>query len=149
MNEGIGNFFAPITLIIGGGLLALGVLALFDLSFFKTKLQARIALAVGLAFVVATEAMFVTGSSAGRYFAGQSIDVTDCEYEVETANPEERGKASELIANGIKQCMARLGYDWITEHPHCEEAKIATNVFCYLPRTAMSRAIVAFQMKFE
>ena len=129
--------------------MALGLLAFIDLNYFKTKLRARMALALGLAFLVATEAMFLTSSGSGRYFAGQNLDVTDCEYEVEAANPEERGKASVRIAEGIRICMDRLGYDWTTEHPHCAEAKLATNVFCYLPKASLSRRIVAFQMQFE
>jgi hypothetical protein len=149
MNEGAGVFFSPLTLLLGGGLLALGFLSLLGMNFFKTRSQGVVALAMGLAFIVATEAMFVTSSGGGRYFAAQSADVTDCEYEAEQANPLERGKHTSVIPDKIRACMDRLGYDWTTDHPHCEEAKLATNTFCYLPKTRFSRAIVAWQMKFE
>jgi hypothetical protein len=149
MNESAGVFFSPITLLIGGGLFTLGLLSVLGLNFFKTKFQASVALAIGLAFLLATETMFMTGGNAGRYFAAQSTDVTDCEYQVEQANPLERGKKTSVIPDEIRACMDRLGYDWTTEHPHCEEAKLATNTFCYLPKPRFSRAIVAWQMKFE
>ncbi len=75
--------------------------------------------------------------------------MTDCEYKVEQANPLERGKKSLVIEDSIRACMDGLGYDWTTEHPHCSEAIVATNTFCYLPKKAFERAIVAFQMRFE
>jgi hypothetical protein len=149
MNADIGNFFAPFTLIVGSALLAIGLLSLLDLHFFKTRLQSKAALALGLAFILVTEAMFVTSSAGGRYFYGQKEDVTDCEFEIEQAYPLERGKDSLLIDDNIKQCMDRLGYDWTIEHPHCREARLATNSFCYLPKSVFDRTIVAFQMKFE
>jgi hypothetical protein len=149
MNESAGVLFSPITLLIGGGLFTLGLLSVLGMNFFKTKFQAGVALATGLAFLLATETMFMTGGNAGRYFAAQSTDVTDCEYKAEQANPLERGKKTNVIPDEIRACMDRLGYDWTTEHPHCEEAKLATNTFCYLPKPRFSRAIVAWQMKFE
>ncbi len=149
MNESAGVFFSPLTLLIGGGLFTLGLLSLLGMDFFKSRFQGGVALALGLAFLLATETMFMTGGNAGRYFAAQSTDVTDCEYKAEQANPLERGKKTSVIPDEIRACMDRLGYDWTTEHPHCEEAKIATNSFCYLPKTRFSRAIVAWQMKFE
>jgi len=39
MNEDIGTFFAPITLLIGGALIAAGLLSFLDLNYFKTKLR--------------------------------------------------------------------------------------------------------------
>ena len=149
MENGLATFFAPITLLAGGGLVAVGLLAFFDLNFFKTKLRAKVGLAIGLAFLTATEAMFLTSSGAGRYLAGLRLDVTDCEFRVEEAFPLERGKPGRVISDNIKACMDELGYDWSTDHPHCEEAKVATNTFCYLPRAPLARTIVAFQMKFE
>ncbi len=149
MNEGMASFFAPITLLVGGGLVALGFLSFLDLNFFKTQLRAKLALAVGLAFLTATEAMFLTSSGSGRYFAGLRLDVTDCEYRVEEAYPLERGKHGQVIPDNIKACMDGLGYEWITDHPHCQEAVVATNTFCYLPRAPFAREIVKFQTKFE
>lgn len=149
MNEGIAPFLSPITLFIGGGLLAIGLLSLFDLHFFKTKTQGKIALAVGLVFIVATEALFVTSGASGRYFEGMKIDVTECEYQVERDFPAERRDNPKLIEQKIRTCMEDLGYDWADAHEHCQEARLSTNVFCYLPRAAMQRSIVAFQMRFE
>ena len=150
MNENLGVFLAPITIILGGGLFALGGLSLFEgFNFFKTRTKATTALAIGLAFLVVTEAMFVTGTGSGRYFSGLTTDVTDCEYVVEQANPLERGKPNSTIPQKIRACMDRLGYDWTTSHPHCEEARIATNAFCYLPKAKFARTIVAYQMQFE
>lgn len=150
MNEGVANFFAPFTLLIGAGLFVLGVLSLFeDMNYFKTKTQGVAALALGVAFIFATELMFVTSSVGGRYFEGQKMDVTDCEYQVERDFPAERRDNPKSVHERIVACMAGMQYDWVVEHPHCVEAPIATNVFCYMPRAPMQRSIVAFQMKFE
>jgi hypothetical protein len=118
MNENAGVFFSPITLLLGGGLFALGLLSILGMDFFKSRFQAGVAVAMGLAFLLATEAMFMTSGNGGRYFAAQGADVTDCEYKVEEANPLERGKTSSVIPDAIRACMDRLGYDWTTEHPH-------------------------------
>ncbi|WP_363348946.1 hypothetical protein [Methylocystis echinoides] len=149
MNEGIAPFLSPITLFIGGGLLAIGLLSLLDLHFFKTKTQGKVALAVGLLFILATEAMFVTSGASGRYFEGMKMDVTDCEYQVERDFPLERRGNPKLIEQKIRACMDGLGYDWSEAHGHCQEARLSTNVFCYIPRAPMQRSIVAFQMRFE
>jgi hypothetical protein len=149
MNEGIAPFLSPLTLIIGGGLLAVGLLSLLDLHFFKTKTQGKVALAIGLLFILATEGMFVTSGASGRYFEGMKIDVTDCEFQVERDFPMERRDKPQLIDQKIRACMDSLGYDWAETHEHCHEARLSTNVFCYLPRAALQRSIVAFQMRFE
>ena len=150
MNEDVATFFAPFTLLLGGGLVALGLLSFIDLNYFKTVLRARAALAVGLLFIVATEALFLTSSSSGRYFPGQKLDVTDCEFLAERDHPLDRGKSGNtVIHDDIVACMARLGYDWTLDHDHCKEAPIATNAFCYLPKAALQRTVVAFQMRFE
>jgi hypothetical protein len=149
MNEGIAPFLSPITLFLGGGLLAIGLLSLLDLHFFKTKTQGMIALVLGLVFILATEAMFVTSGASGRYFEGMKMDVTDCEFQVERDFPAERRDNPGLIDQKIKACMDMLGYDWSEAHYHCQEARLSTNVFCYLPRASMQKSIVAFQMRFE
>lgn len=149
MNEDISGFIAPLTLILGGGLFALGALSFIGLDFFKTKFQNRVAFAVGLAFIVATELIFVTSSQSGRFFSGLKLDVTDCELEGETELPQERHKDSKILHEHIVGCMAKLGYEWSPEHEHCKEARIATNSFCYLPTRPLARAIVKFQTTFE
>jgi hypothetical protein len=149
MNEGIAPFLTPLTLIFGGGLLVIGILSLFDLHFLKSRMQEKVALILGLVFILATEAMFVTSGASGRYFEGQKIDVTECEFQVERDFPLDRRDNPRLIEQKIKACMDDLGYDWTETHEHCREAKLSTNVFCYIPRAPMQREIVAFQMRFE
>lgn len=149
MNEDISAFIVPLTLILGGGLFALGALSFIGVDYFKTKFRNRVAFAIGLAFIVATELIFVTSSSSGRFFAGLKLDVTDCELDGETRLPEERHKDSKVLHDYIVACMSKLGYEWNVEHEHCKEARIATNSFCYLPMRPMARAIVRLQTKFE
>jgi hypothetical protein len=149
MNEGIAPFLTPLTMIFGGGLVVVGILSLFDLHFLKSRTQEKAALILGLLLIVATEAMFVTSDASGGYFEGQKIDVTECEYQAERDYPLERRGNPKLIEEKIKACMDKLGYDWVETHDHCLEAKLSTNVFCYLPRTTMQRTIVGFQMRFE
>lgn len=149
MNESVAPFFAPMTLLVGGALVALGMLSFLDLNFFKTKMRAKLALAVGLLFIIATELMFVTSSAGGRYFEGQKLDVTECEFQIERDFPLERRSNPRLIHEKIVACMDGLGYEWSAEREHCQEARLATNPFCYLPVAPLQRSIVAFQMKFE
>ena len=149
MNEGIAPFLSPLTLILGGGLLVIGVLSFFDLHFLKSPAQEKAALVVGLVLILATEALFVTSGASGRYFEGQKIDVTECEFQIERDFPLERRDNPQLIESKIKSCMADLGYDWTDGHEHCQEARLSTNAFCYMPRSTMQRTIVAFQMRFE
>lgn len=149
MNEGVAASLAALTLVVGGGLATIGILSLLDLNFFKTKQKNLAALAMGLALLVATEAVFLTAGDSGRYFSGQRVDVTDCEFAAEEKHPLERRSDPAVVRNAIKQCMDRLGYDWSGEHEHCREAPLATNEFCYLPKDRFGRAVVAFQMKFE
>jgi len=149
MNEGLGVFISPITLLLAGIFLAVGILSFMDLHFFKTTLAGKASLALGLGFLVLTEALFLTSGDTGRYFKGQDADVIECESRAEQALPLERGKGGDRLGQHIRQCMSLLGYEWVTEHPHCREAPLATNNFCYLPQKPFERAIVAFQMKFE
>jgi len=149
MNEGVAGSLGAMVLIVGGGLLTIGLLSLLDLDFFKSKQRNLGALAMGLALVVASEAVFLTSSGSGRYFSGQRADVTDCEFATEEAHPEERRTNPGLVRAEILKCMDRLGYDWTTDHEHCREAPVATNEFCYLPKDRFGRVLVAFQMKFE
>jgi|APFre7841882630_1041343.scaffolds.fasta_scaffold44560_1 hypothetical protein len=149
VNEDLATFAVPLTLLIGGGLVALGLLSFMDLNFFKTKVQGKAALAIGLTFILATELLFMTSSQSSRFLSGQKTSVTDCELDGESAFPLERHKKSHSIHNYIVKCMDRAGFDWDTSHNHCQEAPIATNPFCYLPKAAFDRTMVAFQMKFE
>jgi hypothetical protein len=149
VNEDLSTFTLPLTLLIGGGLVAIGLLSLIDLHFFKTKMQGKVALAAGLAFIVTTELLFMTNGDSARFLSAQKFSVTDCELDGEAAYPLERHKQSKLIHNYIVQCMDKAGFEWIASHDHCQEAPIATNAFCYLPKRVFERSLVAFQMKFE
>jgi hypothetical protein len=149
VNEDLATFIVPLTVILGGGLVAAGVLSLLDLNFFKTKTQGKVALAAGLTFILATELLFMTGSQSARFLGGQKISVTDCELDGETAFPLERHKKGDSIHKYIVACMDHAGFQWDESHAHCQEAPIATNAFCYLPKAAFDRTLVAFQMKFE
>lgn len=149
MNSGVAAFFAPITLMVGGALVALGLLSLLDLNYFKTPLRAKAALALGLVFLIATEMLFVTSNASGRYFEGQKLDVTECEFKIERDYAHERRSNPRLVQEKIVACMDALGYDWSIDRPQCAEARMATNPFCYLPRDVMQRSVVAFQMEFE
>ncbi len=80
-----------------------------NLHYFKTRFKGMAALALGLAFLAVTEALFLTGSGTGRYFDGKQADVTDCEYEAEQGFPLDRHTRSSVIPNHIEQCMERLG----------------------------------------
>jgi hypothetical protein len=149
MNEGVAASLAALTLIVGGGLATIGILSLLNLNVFKSRQKNLAALAMGLALLVATEAVFLTGGSSGRYFSGQKVDVTDCEYVAEGKHPLERRSNPGIVRDEIKHCMDRLGYEWSDGHEHCREAPLATNEFCYLPKDRFGRVLVAFQMKFE
>lgn len=149
MNEGVATFFAPFLLMVGGALVAIGLLSLVNLHFFKTPTQGKLALAVGLMFMVGTEGLFATSSAGGRYFEGQKIDLTECQFITERDYPLERRSNPRLVRDKIRLCMENYGYEWSEAHDHCKEGPLATNVFCYLPKSQMERRIVAFQMNFE
>jgi hypothetical protein len=47
MNEDMVTFVAPLTLVLGAGLFAAGMLSFFDIHFFKSKTVEQAAIAVG------------------------------------------------------------------------------------------------------
>lgn len=165
MNDGVAGLIAVLALLGGATLFTMGALSLLvrpnpdDQARKQGARAARktgdrtaknlAALAFGLALVVGAEAVFMTSGLGGRYLSGQKIDVTECEYQIEEAHPQERRNNPQLVRKEIVGCMDRLGYEWTQEHDHCREAPLATNVFCYLPKDKFSRVVVAFQARFE
>jgi hypothetical protein len=149
VNEDALTFVAPFTLVAGALLFAAGALSFFGVHFFKTKLAERAALAGGLALIVATEFMFAMSAMSVRFFNGQRADVLECRLEAERALPEERHKGSPLIQEQIVSCMSRFGYEWSPGRARCDEAPVATNPFCYLPRRPFDRAVTRLQMMFR
>lgn len=133
---------------IGCALAAVGALHFLGVSYCKDKTQAAGALALGLVFVAGGE-VAVTGSSASFYKA-QQLQTSVCELEGESAHPaQRRDDKGGVISSHIVGCMKSAGYDWTTAHLHCQEAPLATNPLCYMPRNALARAVTAAQVQFE
>jgi hypothetical protein len=111
MNEGMVTFVAPLTLVLGAGLLAAGILSIFDIHFFKNKTAELAALAGGLALIVLTEIIFATSGPSTRFLNGQRSDLLECRMDAETALPLERHKNSRQIHEHILRCMSGFGYE--------------------------------------
>ncbi len=142
-------FLAPLTLLLGAGLFAAGLLSLFDIHFFATKTAGRVALAAGLALLASAEFMLASSGMSLRFLNGQRADVLECRLEAETALPAERNRDSLVLQKRIVQCMDRFGYAWTASHERCRESKVATNPFCYLPTRRFDRWVTRFLMFFE
>lgn len=149
MNQDMALLFAPLTLLLGGGLFAAGALSFLNTHFFKTKFLATAALAAGLAFIVLTEFIFAMASGSGRFLSAQKALVSECELDAEAALPHERHMKSVAMQDYIVGCMRGSGYEWTTEHRRCRAEPIAMNAFCYLPVRPFTRAVTRIQMKFE
>jgi hypothetical protein len=142
-------FFAPFALLLGAGLIAVGVLSLLGAHFLASVWRERIALALGLALIVATEIAFAFSGMSLRFLNGQRADVLQCRLEAETNFPLERHKNSPIINDDIIACMKRNGYEWTSDHRRCREAPVATNPFCYLPTKGFDRWFTRLQMALE
>ena len=142
-------FVAPMTLVLGAGLFAAGLLSFLDIHLFKTKLAERAALAAGLALILLTELIFASSNMSQRFLNGQRSDVLECRLDAETALPEERHKNSQEMQNRIVQCMKGFGYEWTTGRKRCKEAPVATNAYCYLPTRPFDRVVTELLMMFE
>ncbi len=151
MEQDVSIFLAPVIIIVGGGLIASGLLTLFNYHFYKTKLQAVAALVGGIALIGALELMFLAGNSVSTvFFQAQRQQVTACELVGEAAHPEQRGTHnSSEIRKTIIGCLNEAGYEWAGDHRNCQEAPIATNPYCYLPTDFISRAFTHIQLIFE
>ena len=148
MDQDLTIFLAPICIIVGGGLVALGGLFLFGHDFvLKTKGQAVGAICAGLALLGALEIRFYASSAS--FFANQKVVVSYCHVVAETANPGQRGTQSDAINKSIAACLSKEGYEWSPEHRRCKEAPLAMNEYCYLPTALFSRLITKMQLVFE
>jgi hypothetical protein len=139
-------FMAPLTLGLGAGLLAAGMLSFLDIHFFKTRLAERAALADGLSLIVVAELIFASSDMSMRFLNGQRSDVLECRLDAETALPEERHKDSRVMQVKIIECMKKFGYEWVPDGVRCKEATVATNPFCYLPTRGFDRAMTKLLM---
>ena len=99
--------------------------------------------------LVAGGEVAVTGSSAS-FYKEQQLQTSACELEGETAHPAQRQRdAGKVIFTHIVGCMKSAGYDWTTAHQHCQEAPVASNPLCYMPRGVLARAVTTAQVQFE
>lgn len=151
MEQDVSIFLAPVIIIVGGGLIATGLLTLFNYHFYKTKLQATGALIGGIALIGVLELMFLSGNSVSSFFfQAQKQQVTACELVGEAAHPDQRGvHNSSEIRKTIVACLNEAGYEWAGDHHNCQEAPIATNPYCYLPTDFFTRAFTHVQLVFE
>jgi hypothetical protein len=140
-------FVAPVTLLLGAGLFAAGLLSFLNIHFFETRLAERAALAAGLAFIVLAELIFASSDMSMRFLNGQRSVALECRLDAETALPDERHKNSPSMQKRIIECMNSSGYEWTPNRARCKEA-VATNPFCYLPSRAFDRAVTELLMLF-
>lgn len=149
MSRDLAASVAPLTLLLGSGLVAIGLLSVLGLHYLVTRTRELAALAAGLALIVATELLLAFASSSPRFFDGQRADVLECRLEAETNLPQERHKNSLVLNDRIIGCMTRYGYEWTSRHDRCKEAPVATNPFCYLPTKPFERFVTKLQLTVE
>jgi len=149
MNEDMVTLVAPLTLLLGAGLLSAGILSFFDIHFFKNKTVELAALASGLALIVLTEIIFATSGPSIRFLNGQRNDLLECRRDAESALPLERHESSRQIHEYILRCMSGFGYEWAEAHRKCKEEPVSTNPFCYLPMRTFDRVVTQILMAFE
>ncbi len=137
-----------VLIFIGCALATVGVLYFIDIKFCRDRLTAAVALGAGLVMLAGAE-IALAGSSSSFYKA-QMIATSACELEGEGAHPENRGRdEAGVIGKHIVGCMKTAGYFWSGEHKHCQDAPVATNPLCYLPRATFGRAVTLAQVAFE
>jgi hypothetical protein len=149
VNQDSTAFIAFLTLLLGSGLAAIGLLSLLGIHFLATKTRELAALATGLALIVASEFVFAFSGLSLRFLNAQRADVLECRLETERDFPQERHKDSIIMHDRILGCMTRYGYKWTTRHKRCKEAPVATNPFCYLPTKRFDHLVTELQMTFE
>jgi hypothetical protein len=136
-----------ILVYIGCVLAVAGGLHFMDVKFLKHRASAVAAMVCGLSLAGSAEAALI-GSSAS-FFKAQQIRASACELEGESAHPEHRGfDRGRVIHHHIRDCMKASGYDWASEQPHCKEAPVAANPFCYQPSNAFDRMVTGAQVTF-
>jgi len=135
--------YVACVLVAFGGLYFLGAKIVFS-----NGLQAGLAIIAGLLLGAGAEAMLAGSSSS--FYKAQQIQTSACELEGESAHPNERRRdTAHVIKDHIVGCMKAAGYQWTTEHRHCQEAPVAMNPLCYLPNEPFSRAVTLAQVVFE
>lgn len=149
MNQDMITFIAPLTLVLGAGLLAAGLLSFLGIHFFNSKFAERSALAGGLAFILLAEIIFAARGMSMQFFNAQRSDLLECRLDAETALPDERHKNSPVLHERIVRCMNNFGYEWMTAHERCKREPVSTNPFCYLPTQQFDRTVTKFLMMFE
>lgn len=118
-------------------------------------MQTRSKLAQGTVFGLAS-AMFVagigahfTGGSNTAFLKGQMARASTCELQGESAYPDARGGKTGVIDRHIVACMNAAGFRWTAAAPHCREATVATNGYCYESAGRFDRAITTEQPAFD
>jgi hypothetical protein len=151
---------ADITALIMGAAFALGfIMVVFGgVGFMKSHLvllqtRSRLAQSVvfasaGLMFVLGMTVHF-TGSTNTAFLRGQRQQTSACELASEAAHPNARGGSSGVIGRDIIACMKGAGFEWTQELAQCNEVPVATNSYCYLPRTRFDRTITLAQLAFD
>ena len=105
INQDMITFIAPLTLVLGAGLCAAGILSFLDIHFFKNKFAERAALAGGLALIVLTEFIFAASGMSMRFLNGQRSDLLECRLDAETAMPNERRTNSPMVHEHIVRSL--------------------------------------------
>lgn len=148
MNQDIAVFLVPMLLGIGSILATAGGLYFIDIKFLKSRSQAIASLLGGLLVFAVLEILLY--GSAAAFFNAQQLQTSDCELQGEAANPNaRRGGNPQVLHDAIVACMKQAGYVWTADHPHCRDASVATNPFCYLPDGGLERTITNLQMKLQ
>ncbi len=148
MNQDIAVFLVPLVLVLGCVLLTAGGLFFIDIRFLSSARQAIGSLLGGVVVLAFLEVLLY--GSATAFFNAQQLQTSACELEGESAHPEARlGADAVVLHKAITGCMKEAGFEWIGEHPHCKDAPVATNPFCYLPMSSFDRTITSIQMNFQ
>jgi outer membrane murein-binding lipoprotein Lpp len=137
-------FAVPFALVVGGALVAGGVLYFVDVRFVSSAGQAIAALIVGAAILGVLEIILAGGGIS--FFKAQQVQALACELEAGTVRG---GDDAPRVEELIVACMKEAGYGWLDEHRNCRGAPVAANPYCYLPNDVFGRTITAFQLRFE
>lgn len=149
MDHRMTMLLVPWGLLLGSALTAGGGLYLFlDVRFLKTRAQAITALVAGLSLIFVTEVAIVAYNGA-TFFLAQKEYVSKCYAEGEAAFPAERATKDNAAGLAISECVTKLGYEWVPDHPKCQNFMVPMNSYCYLPANPFSRAVTKLQLLFE
>lgn len=148
MDQNMSMFLAPWGLALGCSLIAASLLFFFGVEFLKSRPQAIMAMAGGLAIIFLTELAIIADSGAS-FFQAQKIDVAKCYAEGEGAFPAEKANNDNAAGHYILGCVAKLGYEWSPDHAKCRDFLVPMNAYCYLPNSMIGRAVTQFQLLFE